>query len=452
VPTFQSLLQAVLDRPDDDLPRQILGDYLLDQPDAGDHARGEFLHVQCRLAHLGDDDPERPDLERRQAQLLPTSPQRWARPFRRRDIKAWTFERGLVDGLTLRPADFDRVADLIVREQPVRRLRLLGGGWVKRLRDWPGLDRIRGLTFEVLSAGEAPQILRSPRLAGLRELTIPSWSSAVDVLQNAACLGSIETLDVNQLRTSANLGVPRSVRLPRLRSLRIRSLEGVGEVLPQLRELGLVRVNLASFNVLARASNLAPFALESLTLDGCFNSSQMPHPDDLLRLPALASLRRFELRDAPLSDVTALAGLLKRSRISRLVLHNAVVTQVRPLALSKGLANLRELAVTRTRSTPISLPGGQIEALAAADLRSLTSLSLCGYDLTLNDVLDLLSAPWLDQLHTLCLRECDLNPHAVSVILGRAWPRLARLDLRGNRLGSENETLLRERFGIQVRY
>ena len=93
-----------------------------------------------------------------------------------------------------------------------------------------------------------------------------------------------------------------------------------------------------------------------------------------------------------------------------------------------------------------------MEALAGAELRSLTSLSLSGYDLRLNDVLDLLGASWLDQLPTLTLRECNLNPHAVSVIVSREWPRLAWLDLRGNRLGAEANAKLRARFGNRVRY
>ena len=115
VPTFRALLRDVLDHPDDAVPRQILGDYLLDQPDAGDQARGEFIHVQCRLAAMADDDPDRPELERREIELLPEYPQRWARPFRRRGAKAWTFGRGLVEGLTLGGIEFGRVAEKIVR-------------------------------------------------------------------------------------------------------------------------------------------------------------------------------------------------------------------------------------------------------------------------------------------------------------------------------------------------
>ena len=55
------------------------------------------------------------------------------------------------------------------------------------------------------------------------------------------------------------------------------------------------------------------------------------------------------------------------------------------------------------------------------ELRSLTSLSLCGYALTMNEALDLLGAPWLAQLHSLALRDCKLSPHVVPVIV-RVFP------------------------------
>jgi hypothetical protein len=315
------------------------------------------------------------------------------------------------------------------------------------------LDRVRSLEFEAGNYADVIQLLLSSRLAGLRELTLPGWRGNSETLRNAPWQKTIEALDLRPAYYSPS-GRLLPARLPRLRALRVQALDGLGEVLPQLRELYLAGVNLGPFVVLAQTANCVPVELESLSLDGCFDSRQTPHLGlaDLLRVPALSNLRRFELRDSPLRDVPALAGLLKRSEITRLVLHNAVVTQLRTLALSKGLANLRELAVTRTRSTPISLPPGHVEALAAADLGSLTSLSLCGYDLTVDDVRDLFAAPWMDQLHTLCLRDCDLNARGVSVILGRQWPGLARLDLRGNRLSVKQKAWLRERFGVRVRY
>lgn len=440
MPTFAALLQDVLDHPDDVVPRQILGDFLLDQPDAGDQARGEFIHVQCRLAGMAED-PERPELERRQAELLPEHPQRWARPFRRRQALGWTFGRGLVEGLTLRAADFDRMADLLVSEQPVQRLRLLGDGWANRLRDWAGLGRIRALDL----VWPVDLYHLSPRLTGLRELTVPvgGWT---DQLRNAPWLASLEALHLRPYPYRSSLRVHAS-HLPRLRALKTPAQAHVDELLPQLRELAVTGVNLADLISVARKS-----ALSSLTVERCHGVRGTPRLHDLLRLPALATLRSLEVRETALTDASALVALLAHGRLTHLTLHDVIVKHLTVLADSGNLSRLRELAVTRTRGTPLSLPEGHLEALAAADLRSLTSLSLGGYDLRTNDVLDLLGAPWIDQLHTLSLRECKLNPHVVSVIVRRDWPGLARLDLRGNRLGTEANEQLRKKFGVRVRY
>jgi hypothetical protein len=108
--------------------------------------------------------------------------------------------------------------------------------------------------------------------------------------------------------------------------------------------------------------------------------------------------------------------------------------------------------VTRSANPPLSLPEEHAKALAEVDLPNLGSLSLCGYELSLNDLLDLLAAPWVGQLHTLKLRSCNFNRHAVPVIAGLEWPRLGLLDLRDNTLAKEEQALLRERFGVRVRY
>jgi hypothetical protein len=392
---------------------------------------------------MADGDPARPELERRQAELLPGYPQGWARPFRRRGARAWGFAGGLVDSLTLRPAEFDRMAELIVREQPVRRLRLLGGGWSDRLRDWPGLPRLRALEFDS-SAIEGNRLLRSRHLAGLRELSLPPLAAPSD-LRNAACAGSLERLAVRFAgdRSPGDLFDP--TRLPRLVALRTNSLHGAGELLPQLLDLTLTGVNLGIFVSMARK---AKPPLGSLTLEGCQQATSLAA---VFRLDALAGLRSLALRDLPLSGVPTLGGLLERG-LTRLVLHNAVVLQLGLLAGLGKLGQLRELAVTRTPDTPLSLPEGHAGDLADVSMPALTSLSLSGYDLRLNDVLDLLGASWMDRLHTLTLRDCNLNPHAVSVIVGREWPRLAWLDLRGNWLGAEANARLRGRFGNRVRY
>src|SRR5262249_61868711 len=47
-----AFLLAVLEDREDDTPRRVFADWLLDQPGAAEAARGELIHIQCDLARL----------------------------------------------------------------------------------------------------------------------------------------------------------------------------------------------------------------------------------------------------------------------------------------------------------------------------------------------------------------------------------------------------------------
>jgi uncharacterized protein (TIGR02996 family) len=69
----EAFLQAILDRPEEDLSRLVHADWLLDQGDP----KGEFIQVQCRLASMAADDEQRPSLEERERQLLQRHQDEW---------------------------------------------------------------------------------------------------------------------------------------------------------------------------------------------------------------------------------------------------------------------------------------------------------------------------------------------------------------------------------------
>ena len=66
----EAFLQAIIEAANDDAPRLAYSDWLEDN---GESARAEFIRVQCRLAALDADDPERPALQRREYELLRSS-------------------------------------------------------------------------------------------------------------------------------------------------------------------------------------------------------------------------------------------------------------------------------------------------------------------------------------------------------------------------------------------
>ena len=56
----ERLLAAVIDAPDDDLPRLAYADWLEERGDAAGRARASFIRLQIELARLAEDDPRRP--------------------------------------------------------------------------------------------------------------------------------------------------------------------------------------------------------------------------------------------------------------------------------------------------------------------------------------------------------------------------------------------------------
>ena len=68
------LRAAIVARPDEDLPRLVYADFL---QEAGHDDRAELIRVQCALERLPPADPERPELTRREAELLAANLTKW---------------------------------------------------------------------------------------------------------------------------------------------------------------------------------------------------------------------------------------------------------------------------------------------------------------------------------------------------------------------------------------
>ncbi len=76
-PEVRAFLEDVKAHPEDDVPRLILADWLAERGDP----RGEFLHVQCRLAASAWGDPHGDALARRQRELLAAHAGEWTGPL-----------------------------------------------------------------------------------------------------------------------------------------------------------------------------------------------------------------------------------------------------------------------------------------------------------------------------------------------------------------------------------
>src|SRR5206468_2796346 len=123
--------------------RLVYSDYLQEQGDP----RGEFIHVQCRLARLPPDHPERTRLQVRERQLLDAHGREWEHCLGSLGIRP-VFYRGFVEGLTLDAADFLERGEQLVRATPLRQVWLQrASGLVDRLAASPLLARLNDLNL-----------------------------------------------------------------------------------------------------------------------------------------------------------------------------------------------------------------------------------------------------------------------------------------------------------------
>jgi uncharacterized protein (TIGR02996 family) len=202
-PTFphDAFLAAVLGAPDDDTPRLVYADWLMEQGDP----RGEFIHVQCRLARLSPDDPRRPGLELRERQLLQEHRCMWERPLDGFGSRL-VFRRGFVEGMTLDAEIFLRRGEELFRRAPLRRVWLwLASNLLGAVTATPLLLRLVDLDLsgDILTEAEVRDLAHSPYLANLTRLALIGTdltSEGVGALSRSLALRNLCTLDLHMNR------------------------------------------------------------------------------------------------------------------------------------------------------------------------------------------------------------------------------------------------------------
>lgn len=143
-PSATSLLDAIRMAPDDDGPRQVYADWLMEQGDP----RGEFIAVQCELTRPGLEQARRLELEARQVSLLSQHGATWLGPLAADAITA-SFARGFLDAVTVLDVDSLEAAQATLVNEPVRSLVFATRRRVEvaRVLSWPWLSTVRSLDF-----------------------------------------------------------------------------------------------------------------------------------------------------------------------------------------------------------------------------------------------------------------------------------------------------------------
>jgi uncharacterized protein (TIGR02996 family) len=431
-PVLRGLLADIKSHPDDDDLRLILADWLEEQG----NPRGEVIRLQCQLARMEDDDPDREALARRAWQVERPHRDNWLGPLRELGTER-QFVRGLIhltcDSDTLlgpvmeqaaATEEFDWVEGLqlnLHRAKPEVIGRALASPHLSRLaalriwdssRDgppvserWPaGLKALAAapqlgslkeldLQWVGLGSGELNRVLSALHLEGLTSLNLAGNTlgvSGAKVLARSALFGRLTRLDLhsNRLDSAALETLTRSPHAPALHHLNLyeNQIQDAGAralahspLLAQCTWLDLRANGVGEEGVSALAASPNVARLAHLTLDG---QTGLGAVVALARSQHLSSLRSLDLSyvHSPTGDeeFRALADSDLGRRLVRLRLRHRRLGPESLRALAVRCSSLRSLNL----ESAAGVSGKGIAALAEG-LRgsSLVSLDLGGCNL-----------------------------------------------------------------------
>ena len=342
-----AFLNAVMERPDDDLPRLVYADYLEETGDAG---RAEFIRVQIELARLDEDDDRFAILTRRESELLEQGVGGGIPGIRGIQI----FRRGFVESLDTTAERLIKATSPPLRLAPIRELRIRNAdNAIDELVNVPGLDRIESLDLRNNSFGTQDRLARFFTAAPLHSLTRlhlgnnQLWSDNVERLVAGRWATQLQMLDLsgNAIGNAGAAVLADTERLGGLRMLILRS-DGL-----DWRD----RISTAGAEALSRAKSFD--SLRALDLGG-----QLIAEEGILRLASASGIRHLERIDAPdnrhglgtLPDFIEFTGVAPREamRIWNLAGSRISLRAAEAFATWPQLETLDELILDRCEWAP----------------------------------------------------------------------------------------------------
>jgi uncharacterized protein (TIGR02996 family) len=281
------LLHAIRDNLDDDLPRFAYADWCEEE---GDLDRAEFVRVECALAHMDSEDPDRAALFRRDLALIAAHKEAWFGPIRK-DCSFWECRRGFLDEITTDSSVFLRHAPAVCPRHPLRYLRLgLMPGDLEALAASPHLAWVRRLDLSGHVGGDRflELLARSRhvrRLEHLQMASIPVGPAGVRALAESPHLGHLRHLSLPgaQIGLEGVRALLESPLLVRLEGLSLSGRHGTTNTAPVANIGSEGVVWLASC---PRASRLRSLNLCNNRLDDAalFALAASPYLDELREL------------------------------------------------------------------------------------------------------------------------------------------------------------------------
>lgn len=398
--TNEQFLQAIVEEPDNDLPRLIYADWLDEQGDP----RGEFIRVQCELAQLDLYDPARKPLEERQDTLFKKHKAKWIKDLKVAAIRNYEFRRGFVEQVTLNAKNHLQNAEALLDQVPTIRGMKINDikPVIDELIESKWLERIESLNLTAARMGtrRLKRLVRSKHLTNIRELDLTSNGIGMmgfKALMEADTLPSLRKLVLNNLETSTTEGLGEIAQ---------------GRLWSQLTGVELSQNDWEDTNFCELAENwprcgwkqfattynrFSHVGLNAFLANG--------HADELERL---SFLHCANLRDEAFT-------LLAQANLRNLQFLNLMGCEPSPLGLqdlmnSKSLANLRHLGVASESAT------SEIFAVMAdaTGMPALETLVLQLDHANVSDLDPLRKSGNLHRLKTLAVSEYFCGPEVFS--------------------------------------
>jgi uncharacterized protein (TIGR02996 family) len=422
----ESLLQAVIESPDDNAVRLVYADWLQEHGQGTDHDRAQFIRLQVQAEQQPAHSRRRCELKWEAERLLGRHRREWLSvlPWWADDFGGSFFQRGFVNEMYVRSNHFVEEFPELPRREPVMELCLNSSPDkvpVKKVLALPGLERLRGLNFSCHNIDNkgAAALAEFPGFRNLKRLTLST--NKIGPAGATALLSSTHFERLEYLDLSGNKIGPKG-----LKAL-------VAGRLPALREIALSRGQTGAGGLRRLLTSELGKRLTALCLSGSFAGNVDPTAAERLAAAGGTSLTRLSLIWAKIGDsgLTTLARAAHLGRLRDLRLHgcNCGAEGVRALA-GRPLPDLEKLAV------PYGEMGDDgVSALAEArHWPELRSLSLHHQPFTAAGMAALARAEW--PLGELDLSWCSLDDQAIRTLA--ASPLLTNvhtLNLERNQVG-----------------
>jgi uncharacterized protein (TIGR02996 family) len=402
------LLAAILSAPDDDAPRLVLADQLLERGDP----RGEFIRLQVEIARLPEERwEEKLALEERAAELWAEHRFRFvADDVGEAEHAQWRYERGFAAMAWLDEGPVE-----VLRRAPL--LRFLS---LQRDFDVPSvvpllaaLPLLETLHVENLDVEDATKLVAAPVLPG--HLALSSARRGVTAIVAASsAAGALRHLDVRSSFVddgdlTALAGMGQLEELAVFGDLQ-------GDLAPLLRSDALVRLRALDMRIVDEALlAVSPFLPQLVKL----RVGQHLSLSSLSRATSLGDLTIWRTEPYPAHELRVLAAL-------RLPLHTLALPshEIQP----DGLEVLVAMGLTSLNLHRNLLAGG-LAVLGTPAAASLRTLILSECRLTEEDAATLAASPHLADLTTLHLEQNSLGAEGWRRLIASPYLRPHRIVL-----------------------